>query len=156
MLIFNSFFVVKMTERRKNQSEEWTYYTQLFIYFITVNKYRFCISVSVIKSKYQAITINYTHTHLHTHTSADEGLIAINCIKIIVYIVYVRVLCIFTTYVNTHTYSIYFENTCLYIYIFIFQYYKYIKIFLKYINTGMFLYLYIHIINIHSIGTYIL
>ncbi len=34
-----------MTERRKKQSEEWTYFTQLFIYFITVNKYRFCISV---------------------------------------------------------------------------------------------------------------
>ncbi len=29
-----------MTKRRKNQS-----FTQLFIYFITVNKYRFCISV---------------------------------------------------------------------------------------------------------------
>ncbi len=39
------FVVVKMTERRKNQSEEWTYFTQLFIYFISVNKYRFCISV---------------------------------------------------------------------------------------------------------------
>ncbi len=39
MLIFNTFsvVVVKMTERRKNQSEEWTYFTQLFIYFITVN-----------------------------------------------------------------------------------------------------------------------
>ncbi len=37
--------VVKMTERRKNQSDEWTYFTLLFIYFITVNKYRFCISV---------------------------------------------------------------------------------------------------------------
>ncbi len=34
-----------MTERRKNQSEEWTYFTLLFIYFITVNKYRFCILV---------------------------------------------------------------------------------------------------------------
>ncbi len=34
-----------MTERRKNQSEEWTYFNRLFIYFITVNKYRFCISV---------------------------------------------------------------------------------------------------------------
>ncbi len=34
-----------MTERRKNQSEEWTYFTLLFINFITVNKYRFCISV---------------------------------------------------------------------------------------------------------------
>ncbi len=46
MLILNSFFVdVKMTERRKNQSEEWTYFTLLFIYFITVNKYRFWISV---------------------------------------------------------------------------------------------------------------
>ncbi len=41
MLIFNSFFVVvKTTERRKNQS-----FTLLFIYFITENKYRFCISV---------------------------------------------------------------------------------------------------------------
>ncbi len=39
------FVVVKMTERRKNQSEEWTYFTLIFIYFITVNKYRFCISV---------------------------------------------------------------------------------------------------------------
>ncbi len=34
-----------MTERRKNQSEEWTYFTLLFMYFIAVNKYRFCISV---------------------------------------------------------------------------------------------------------------
>ncbi len=67
MLIFNSFFVVvKMTERRKNQSEEWTYFTLLFIYFITVNKYRFCISVIgyinvqiigiVIKYQYRSIT----------------------------------------------------------------------------------------------------
>ncbi len=32
------FVVVKTTERRKNLSEEWTD-------FITVNKYRFCISV---------------------------------------------------------------------------------------------------------------
>ncbi len=39
---FQQFFVVvKMTERRKNQSEEWTYFTLLFIYFITVNKYWF-------------------------------------------------------------------------------------------------------------------
>ncbi len=36
-IIFQQFFVVvKMTERRKNQSEVWTYFTQLFIYFITV------------------------------------------------------------------------------------------------------------------------
>ncbi len=34
-----------MTERRTKQSEEWTYFSLLFIYFITVNKYRFCISV---------------------------------------------------------------------------------------------------------------
>ncbi len=45
MLICNKKNVVEMTERRKNQSEEWTYFTQLFIYFITVNKYSFCISV---------------------------------------------------------------------------------------------------------------
>ncbi len=44
---FKPFFVVvvKMTERRKTQSEEWTYFTLLFIYVITVNKYWFCISV---------------------------------------------------------------------------------------------------------------
>ncbi len=51
---------------RKNQSEEWTDFTQLFIYFITVNKYRFCISVIryinmqiigiVIKNQYRSIT----------------------------------------------------------------------------------------------------
>ncbi len=45
MLIFNFFVVVKMTERRKNQSEEWTYFNLLFIYFIIVNKYWFCIAV---------------------------------------------------------------------------------------------------------------
>ncbi len=50
------------------ESEEWTYFTLLFIYFITVNKYRFCISVigqinmqiisivSVIKNQYRSIT----------------------------------------------------------------------------------------------------
>ncbi len=39
MLIFNC-VLFKMTE-----SEEWIYFTLLFIYFIKVNKYRFCISV---------------------------------------------------------------------------------------------------------------
>ncbi len=47
-----------MTERRKNQSEEWTYFTQLFIYFIKYlytsrkyNKYAFCVNglVSVLR-----------------------------------------------------------------------------------------------------------
>ncbi len=57
-----------MTERRKNQSEEWTYFTLLFIYFITVNNYRFCISVMGyinvqrigigIKNLYRSITIH--------------------------------------------------------------------------------------------------
>ncbi len=42
MLIFNSFLLLLRTERRKNQSEEWTYFT---LYFIIVNKYRFCILV---------------------------------------------------------------------------------------------------------------
>ncbi len=43
--IFNCFFVVvKMTERWKKT--KWRMdFTQLFIYFITVTKYRFCISV---------------------------------------------------------------------------------------------------------------
>ncbi len=65
---FQQFFVVvKMTERRKNQSEEWTYFTLLFIYFITVNKYLLWISViryinvQIIgigskKNKYRSIT----------------------------------------------------------------------------------------------------
>ncbi len=45
MLIFNSFFVVvKMTERRK-KTKQIMDFNLLFIYFITVNKYRFCISV---------------------------------------------------------------------------------------------------------------
>ncbi len=35
-------------------SEEWTYFTQLFIYFITVNKYRFCISGK--NNQYRSIT----------------------------------------------------------------------------------------------------
>ncbi len=34
-----------MPDRRKNQTEECTYFNLLFIYFITVNEYRFCISV---------------------------------------------------------------------------------------------------------------
>ncbi len=54
------FVVVKMTERRKNQSEEWTYLTQLFIYFITVNKYQFCISViGYINMQIIGIVIGY-------------------------------------------------------------------------------------------------
>ncbi len=41
---FQQFFVVvKMTERRKNGGR--MDFTQLFIYFITVSKYQFCISV---------------------------------------------------------------------------------------------------------------
>ncbi len=36
--------VVKMTERRKNQREEWTSLRYLFT--LTINKYWFCISVT--------------------------------------------------------------------------------------------------------------
>ncbi len=77
MLIFNSFFVVvKMTERRKNQSEEWTYFNLLFIYFITVNKYQFCISViGYINMQIIGIGIGYKKIntgrsliYIHTHT----------------------------------------------------------------------------------------
>ncbi len=63
------FVVVKMTERRKNQSEEWTYFTLLFIYFITVNKYRFCISaigyinVQIIGIGYKKINIGRSLVH---------------------------------------------------------------------------------------------
>ncbi len=49
-----------MTERRKNQSEEWTYFNRLFIYFIRVNKYRFSISViGYINMKIIGIDIGY-------------------------------------------------------------------------------------------------
>ncbi len=50
------FVVVKMTE-----SEEWTYFTLLFIYFITVNKYRFCISV-IGNINMQIIGIGYKNS----------------------------------------------------------------------------------------------
>ncbi len=63
------FLVVKMTE-----SEEWTYFNLLFMYFITVNKYRFCISVigyinmQIIgigykKNQYLSITIFIPNLH---------------------------------------------------------------------------------------------
>ncbi len=53
-VIFQQFFVVvKTTERRKNQS-----ITLLFIYFITVHKYRFCISV-IGNINMQIIVIGY-------------------------------------------------------------------------------------------------
>ncbi len=49
-----------MTERRKNQSEEWTFFNLLFIYFITVNKYRFCILViEYINMQIIGIVIGY-------------------------------------------------------------------------------------------------
>ncbi len=56
-LIFNLFFIVKMTEMWKNQSEEWTSQSYLFP-FITVNKYRFWISV-IGKINMQIIGIGY-------------------------------------------------------------------------------------------------
>ncbi len=72
MLIFNSFFVVvKMTERRKNQSEEWTYFTLLFIYFTAVNKYRFCISV-IGYINVQIIGIGYKKNLYWSITTQDK------------------------------------------------------------------------------------
>ncbi len=71
MLIFNSFlFVVKMTERRKNQSEEWTYFNLLFIYFITVPKYQFCISV-IGYINMQIIGIGYKKYKFQSITSPE-------------------------------------------------------------------------------------
>ncbi len=52
-----------MTETRKNQSEEWTYFTLLFMYFITVNKYRFCISV-IGYINVQIIGIKHMRSHV--------------------------------------------------------------------------------------------
>ncbi len=52
-----------MTETRKNQSEEWTYFTLLFMYFITVNKYWFCISV-IGYINVQIIGIKHMRSHV--------------------------------------------------------------------------------------------
>ncbi len=43
MLIFSSFLL--LLRWLKEGKNHWTYFSQLFIYFITVNKYWFCISV---------------------------------------------------------------------------------------------------------------
>ncbi len=80
---FQQFFVVvKMTESRKNQSEEWTYFTQLFIYFITVNKYRFCISVigyinmQIMGIGYKKIYIGRSlFTMIQIHSSPPKRLV---------------------------------------------------------------------------------
>ncbi len=54
--------------------------------------------------------------------SAIKRLIA-SKIKVFVFIIYVCVLCMFYyVYINTHTYSIYFENICMYIFIEIISY----------------------------------
>ncbi len=48
MLIFNSFLLLlRWLKGEKNKAKNGLtlYFTLLFIYFITVNKYRFCISV---------------------------------------------------------------------------------------------------------------
>ncbi len=67
-----------MTERRKNQSEEWTYFTLLFITFLkTVNKYRFCISV-IGYINIQIFGIGYTKSILVDHYS----LLYLNAIQV--------------------------------------------------------------------------
>ncbi len=68
---FQQFFVVvKMTETRKNQSEEWTYFILLFIYFITVNKYWFCISV-IRYINVQIIGIAYKKNQYRSITNTE-------------------------------------------------------------------------------------
>ncbi len=69
-----------MTERRKKLSEKWT----SFIYFITVNKYRFCISVigyinvQIIsisyKNQYRSITSYFTVAYIVFQTNAAHHL----------------------------------------------------------------------------------
>ncbi len=60
-----------MTERRKKQSEEWTYFTLLYIYFITVNKYWFCIlvigyiNIQIIGIGYKKINIGQSLIELN-------------------------------------------------------------------------------------------
>ncbi len=74
MLNFQPLFVVvKMTERRKNQSEEWTYFTLLLIYFITVNKYRFCISV-IGYINVQIIGIGYKKIYIGRSLMVSTGI----------------------------------------------------------------------------------
>ncbi len=65
MLIFNSCLLLLMTE-----SEEWTYFTLLFMYFITVNKYRFLISViGYINMQIIVIGIGYKNSISVKHYS---------------------------------------------------------------------------------------
>ncbi len=67
-----------MTERRKNQSEEWTDFTQLFIYFITVNKYRFCISViGYISMQIIGIVIGYKKINIGRSLDKTDVLLPI-------------------------------------------------------------------------------
>ncbi len=79
MLMFNCFFVVvKMTEKRKKLSEEWTYFTQLFIYFITVNKYWFCISViGYINMQIIGIVIDYKKNQYRSITNFNELILSV-------------------------------------------------------------------------------
>ncbi len=79
-LIFN--FFLKMTERRKNQSEVWPYFTQSFIYFITVNKYRFCISViRHINMQIIGISIGYKKINISRSLSECVSMRLLQCYK---------------------------------------------------------------------------
>ncbi len=80
IFIFEFFFVVKMTERRKNQSEEWIYFTLLFIYFITVNKYRFCISVIGYISV-QIIGIGYKKINIGRSLYKTLGIVGVTVVR---------------------------------------------------------------------------
>ncbi len=51
-------------------------------------------------------------------------------------------MCVYCVYINTHTYSIYFENVYMYVFTFIINIiYKYIQ----YINLNFFLNIYMHV-----------
>ncbi len=71
---FQQFFVVvKMTERRKNGGID---FTQLFIYFITVSKYQFCISV-IGYINMQIIGIGYKKNLYRLITKHDINILMI-------------------------------------------------------------------------------
>ncbi len=78
MLIFNSFLLLLLwLKGGKKQSKEWTYFTQLFIYSITVNRHWFCISVILNRSntdlagqKFVLAATKTLHSH---HFSIVEG-----------------------------------------------------------------------------------
>ncbi len=85
------------------------------------------------------ISIIYVYQNHNIMISADKRLVAINRIqnkRICLHNIFVCIVYIYYVYINTHTYSIYFENIYLYLHKYI--YIHIIYIIYKYINVTYF------------------